>query len=370
MDPQQRLLLEVSWEALENAGQAPDRLQDTATGVYVGVGASDYAYLQLKSGDTSLLDAHFTSGIAHSVFSGRLSYLLGLRGPSLTIDTACSSSLVAVHLACQGLRTGECRMALAGGVNLILAPDLFIALSQARMLSPDGRCRTFDAAADGFARAEGCGVVVLKRLSDAEADGDRVLAVIRASAVNQDGPSSSLTAPNGPAQEAVIRQALAFAGLAPRQIGFIEAHGTGTQLGDPLEVKALGAVFGADRDRATPLIIGSVKTNLGHLEAAAGVTGLIKLILSLQHRTIPAASALSDAQSAHSLVRSAAAGTVSTRCPGRRSMGAGSAASAHSGSVAPTRMSLSRRPRRSRRIMTLRRATPACWRYRRAVQRP
>jgi acyl transferase domain-containing protein len=288
MDPQQRLLLEVSWEALENAGQAPDRLQDTATGVYVGVGASDYAYLQLKSGDTSLLDAHFTSGIAHSVFSGRLSYLLGLRGPSLTIDTACSSSLVAVHLACQGLRTGECRMALAGGVNLILAPDLFIALSQARMLSPDGRCRTFDAAANGFARAEGCGVVVLKRLSDAEADGDRVLAVIRASAVNQDGPSSSLTAPNGPAQEAVIRQALAFAGLAPRQIGFIEAHGTGTELGDPLEVKALGAVFGADRDRATPLIIGSVKTNLGHLEAAAGVTGLIKLIISLQHRTIPA----------------------------------------------------------------------------------
>ena len=288
MDPQQRLLLEVSWEALENAGQAPDRLQDTATGVYVGVGASDYAYLQLKSGDTSLLDAHFTSGIAHSVFSGRLSYLLGLRGPSLTIDTACSSSLVAVHLACQGLRTGECRMALAGGVNLILAPDLFIALSQARMLSPDGRCRTFDASANGFARAEGCGVVVLKRLSDAAADGDRVLAVIRASAVNQDGPSSSLTAPNGPAQEAVIRQALAFAGLAPRQIGFIEAHGTGTELGDPLEVKALGAVFGADRDGATPLIIGSVKTNLGHLEAAAGVTGLIKLIISLQHRTIPA----------------------------------------------------------------------------------
>lgn len=286
IDPQQRLLLEVSWEALENAGQAPDRLQDSATGVYVGVGSSDYAYLQLKSGDTGLLDAHFTSGIAHSVFSGRLSYLLGLRGPSLTIDTACSSSLVAVHLACQGLRNAECRMAIAGGVSLILAPDLFVALSHSRMLAPDGRCKTFDAAANGFARAEGCGVVVLKRLSDAQADGDRILAVIRGSAVNQDGPSSSLTAPNGPAQEAVIRQALSFAGLAPRQVGFIEAHGTGTQLGDPLEVKALGAVFGTERDR--PLIIGSVKTNIGHLEAAAGVTGLIKLVLALRHRTIPA----------------------------------------------------------------------------------
>jgi acyl transferase domain-containing protein/acyl carrier protein len=286
IDPQQRLLLEVSWEALENAGQAPDRLQDSATGVYVGVGSSDYAYLQLKSGDTGLLDAHFTSGVAHSVFSGRLSYLLGLRGPSLTIDTACSSSLVAVHLACQGLRSAECRMAIAGGVNLILAPDLFVALSRSRMLASDGRCKTFDAAADGFARAEGCGVVILKRVSDAQADGDRILAVIRGSAVNQDGPSSSLTAPNGPAQEAVIRQALAFAGLVPRQVGFIEAHGTGTQLGDPLEVKAIGAVFGADRDR--PLIIGSVKTNIGHLEAAAGVTGLIKLVLALQHKTIPA----------------------------------------------------------------------------------
>ncbi|HEY6430720.1 MAG TPA: polyketide synthase, partial [Acetobacteraceae bacterium] len=287
MDPQQRLLLEVSWEALENAGQAPDHLENSPTGVFVGAAASDYAYLQLKSGDTGLLDAHFTSGIAHSVVSGRLSFLLGLRGPSLTVDTACSSSLVAVHLACQALRNSECRMALAGGVNLILAPDLFIALSRSRMLSPDGRCKTFDAAADGFARAEGCGVLVLKRLSDARADGNRVLAVISGSAVNQDGPSSSLTAPNGPAQEAVIRSALAFAGLTPRQVGYIEAHGTGTQLGDPQEVKALGAVFGADRRAGQPLRIGSVKTNLGHLEAAAGVAGMIKVVLALQHRTIP-----------------------------------------------------------------------------------
>jgi acyl transferase domain-containing protein/NADPH:quinone reductase-like Zn-dependent oxidoreductase/NAD(P)-dependent dehydrogenase (short-subunit alcohol dehydrogenase family) len=284
MDPQQRLLLEVAWEALEHAGQAPDRLQESDAGVYIGVCSSDYAYLQVKSGDRGLLDAHFTSGIAHSVFSGRLSYLLGLRGPSLTIDTACSSSLVAVHLACQGLRNGECSLAIAGGANLILAPDLFIALSHSRMLAPDGRCKTFDAAADGFARSEGCGVVILKRLSRAQADGDRILALIRGSAINQDGPSSSLTAPNGPAQEAVIRAALAFAGIAPREVGFIEAHGTGTQLGDPLEVKALGAVFGG---RDQPLIIGSVKTNIGHLEAAAGISGLIKVVLSLQHRTIP-----------------------------------------------------------------------------------
>jgi acyl transferase domain-containing protein len=288
MDPQQRLLLEVAWEALEHAGQAPDRLEHSSTGVYVGVTGSDYAYLQFETRDRTLLDAHFTSGIAHSIVSGRLSYLLGLQGPALTIDTACSSSLVAVHTACQALRAGDCRMALAGGVNLILSPDLYIALSHSRMLAPDGRCKTFDATADGFARGEGCGVLVLKRLSHAQADGDRVLAVIRASALNQDGPSSGLTAPNGPAQEAVIREALARAGVAPRQVGFIEAHGTGTQLGDPLEVSALGAVFGADRDTDRPLLIGSVKTNIGHLEAAAGVTGLIKLVLSLQQRMIPA----------------------------------------------------------------------------------
>jgi acyl transferase domain-containing protein/NADPH:quinone reductase-like Zn-dependent oxidoreductase/SAM-dependent methyltransferase len=286
MDPQQRLLLEVAWEALEHAGQAPDRLQGSTTGVYIGVAGSDYANLQLQSGDKELIDAHFASGIAHSIVSGRLSYLLGLQGPALTIDTACSSSLVAVHLACQALRSGDCRMALAGGVNLILSPDLYIALSRARMLAPDGRCKAFDAAADGFARGEGCGVIVLKRLADAQADGDRVLAVILGSAVNQDGPSSGLTAPNGPAQEAVIRCALERAGVAPGEVGYIEAHGTGTQLGDPLEVRALGNVFGAARSESQPLWIGSVKTNVGHLEAAAGVTGLIKLVLSLQHGAI------------------------------------------------------------------------------------
>ena len=288
MDPQQRLLLEVAWEALEHAGQAADRLEGSQTGVYVGLCSSDYAYMQLMTHDSGRLDAHFTSGIAHSIASGRLSYLLGLQGPSLTIDTACSSSLVAVHLACQALRAGEVRMALAGGVNLILSPELFIALSHARMLAPDGRCKTFDASADGFARGEGCGVVVLKRLRDAVQDGDRILAVIRGSAVNQDGPSSGLTAPNGSAQEAVLREALARAGVTPAEIGVIEAHGTGTSLGDPIEVQALRTVLGGDRDPAHPLWIGSVKTNVGHLEAAAGVTGLIKLVLALQQRTIPA----------------------------------------------------------------------------------
>ena len=286
MDPQQRLVLEVCWEALEHAGRAPNGLEGTPTGIFIGAPASDYAYLQLKSGDPDLLDAHFASGIAHSVLSGRVSYLLGLQGPSLTIDTACSSSLVAVHTACQSLRAGDCKLALAGGVNLILGPDIFIALSRARMLAPDGRCRTFDAAANGFSRGEGCAIIALKRLEDAEADNDRVLAVIRGCATNQDGASSGLTVPNGPAQEAVIRAALAQAGLSPAQVAYVEAHGTGTELGDPLEARALGAVFA--QDRTAPLLVGSVKTNIGHLEGAAGAIGLIKTILSLQHGIIPA----------------------------------------------------------------------------------
>lgn len=287
MDPQQRLLLEGCWRALEHAGIAPDGLRSAPVGVFVGAASADYTYLQLKSGDPTLLDPHFASGIAHSVFSGRVSYLLGLQGPSLTIDTACSSSLTAVHLACQSLRAGECRLALAGGVNLMLAPDIYIALSRARMLAPDGRCKTFSAAADGFGRSEGCAVLALKRLDEAEADGDRILGVIRGSAINQDGPSSGLTAPNGPAQEVVIRAALAAAGLEPHDIGYIEAHGTGTELGDPLEARALASVFaGRPADRG-PLWIGSVKTNIGHMEAAAGAIGLVKLILSLQRGVIP-----------------------------------------------------------------------------------
>lgn len=284
IDPQQRLFLETAWEALEHAGQAPDALAGTQTGVFCGVTGSDYAYLQLAGRNSALLDAHFASGIAHSILTGRLSYLLGLQGPSVTVDTACSSSLVAVHQAVQSLRRGETRLALAGGVNLILSPEIYIALSRARMLAPDGRCKTFDARADGFARGEGCGVVVLKRLDSALADGDRVLAVIRGTAVNQDGASSGLTAPSGPAQEAVIRAALADAGLSPVEVSYVEAHGTGTELGDPQEMRALGNVFAGAR--TAPLLVGSVKTNLGHLEAAAGVTGLMKLVLMLRAGTI------------------------------------------------------------------------------------
>jgi acyl transferase domain-containing protein/acyl carrier protein len=287
MDPQQRLLLEVSWEALEHAGQSPVGLGHTRTGVYIGISSNDYAQLLLEAGDPALVDMYYASGIAHSIASGRLSYVLGLQGPSISVDTACSSSLVAVHLACQGLRNGECRLALAGGVNVILSPQIFSALSRARMLAADGKCKTFDAAANGFVRGEGCGMVVLKRLEDAMADGDRILALIRGSAVNQDGPSSGLTAPNGPSQEAVLRDALANAAVSARDVSYVEAHGTGTSLGDPIEVQSLGAVFGPGREMATPLLIGSLKTNVGHLEAAAGVSGLIKVVLSLQHREIP-----------------------------------------------------------------------------------
>ncbi|MCC6892486.1 MAG: SDR family NAD(P)-dependent oxidoreductase [Anaerolineae bacterium] len=286
MDPQQRLLLEVAWEALENAGQAPDQLVGSATGVFVAMTTNDYSQMFMKSGDLSLLDAYYASGIAHSIASGRLSYILGLQGPSLTVDTACSSSLVSVHLAVQSLRLRECRMALAGGVNLILAPELYIALSKYGMLAVDGHCKTFDAAADGFVRGEGCGMVVLKRLSDAVADGDRVLALIRGSAVNQDGASSGLTAPNGPAQEAVIRAALGNGGVEASQVSYVETHGTGTSLGDPIEIQAIARSLRSGELAKQPLVIGAVKTNIGHLEASAGIAGLMKVVLMLQHREI------------------------------------------------------------------------------------
>ena len=287
MDPQQRLLLEVAWEALEHAGVNADRLAETRTGIFVGLSSIDYLQLMRDAGLESF-DAYTASGAAHSIASGRLSYLLGTRGPSLSIDTACSSSLVAIHQAVSSLRRGESDLALAGGVNLILRPDVTIALSKAHMMAPDGRCKAFDSRADGFVRSEGCGILVLKRLADAQADGDAIVAVIRGSASNQDGRSNGLTAPNGSAQEAVLRAALDDARIEPHRVGFVEAHGTGTSLGDPIEVRALAAVLGTGRGADSPLLVGSVKASIGHLEAAAGVASVIKMALALQNGTVPA----------------------------------------------------------------------------------
>ena len=286
MDPQQRLLLEVAWETLERAGYSPQRLNASRTGVFLGICNSDYGQM-LMAGDETQIDAYLSTGNAHSIASGRLSYTLGLQGPSLSVDTACSSSLVAIHLALQSLRNGDCHTALAGGVNAILSPVTTITLSRARMMASDGRCKAFDASADGFVRSEGCGLVMLKRLRDALADKDTILAVIRGSALNQDGRSNGITAPNGPSQVSVIRAALANAGLAPHEVQYVETHGTGTSLGDPIEAQALGAALGAGREDAGRLLIGSVKTNIGHLESAAGVAGLMKLVLMMQHGEIP-----------------------------------------------------------------------------------
>ncbi len=286
MDPQQRWLLEVAWEALEDAGVAPNRLAGSATGVFIGICNNDFGHRLLDRGPEKI-DAYLATGIAHSVAAGRLSYFLGLQGPCVSVDTACSSSLVSVHLACQSLRNRECDRALAGGVNRILSPELSVNFSKNHMLSPSGRCKTFDAAADGFTRGEGCGVVVLRRLSDALADHDPILALIRGSATNQDGRTSGLTVPNGPAQQIVIRHALENGGVAPREVSYIEAHGTGTSLGDPIEVGALSEVYCPGRTKEHPLVIGSVKTNIGHLEAAAGIAGLIKTALALRHRELP-----------------------------------------------------------------------------------
>ena len=287
MDPQQRLFLEVGWEALENAGQSPEKLLGSSTGVFVGIASNDYAQLQMQFGKLTEIGPYFATGTCHSVTSGRLSYTLGLHGPSIAVDTACSSSLVAVHLACQSLRLGESRMALAGGVNVILAPELLISFSKSHMMAADGRCKTFDASADGFVRGEGCGVVVLKRLTEAIADGDNILAVIRGTAINQDGRSSGLTVPNGSAQQEVIRRALKNAGVDPAEVGYVETHGTGTSLGDPIEVHALHAVYGAGRSQRDSLALGSIKSNIGHLETAAGVAGLIKAVLVLSHGELP-----------------------------------------------------------------------------------
>jgi acyl transferase domain-containing protein len=283
MDPHQRLSLQVCWEALENAGQAPGGLAGSRTGVFMGAASWDYITAQLRHPDD--VGAYTSSGSALSFVPARIAYLLDLRGPNLTVDTACSSSLLAVHQACQSLRLGECDMALAGGVNVVLSPLLMISQSQFGSVSRQGRARSFSDEADGYVRGEGCGVVVLKRLSDAVRDGDRVLAVVRGGAVNQDGRSAGITAPNGDAQRDVFRRALRAAGVDPRQVGYIETHGTGTRLGDPIEAEALADVY--QRADGTHVYLGAVKTNIGHLEAAAGIAGLIKAALCVERGEIP-----------------------------------------------------------------------------------
>jgi acyl transferase domain-containing protein/acyl carrier protein len=284
MDPQQRLMLETAWQALERAGLAPESLAGVDVGVFLGLCNSDH-FLRMAGRGLETLDSYLASGNAPSVAAGRIAYSLGFSGPAITVDTACSSSLVALQMACRSLRARETKIALAAGVNVICAPETAIALSRGRMLAPDGRCKTFDASADGFARGEGCGVLILKRLSEARAEQHQILAVLRGAAVNQDGRSGGLTVPSGPAQRAVIDAALADAGLKPADIDYVEAHGTGTSLGDPIEVRALAAAYGPGR--SVPLLVGSAKSNIGHLESAAGIAGVMKTILALRAGRLP-----------------------------------------------------------------------------------
>ena len=285
MDPQRRWLLETAWEALENAGIPPAELAGTKTGVFVGISSCDYGDIQ-KRGRFEV-DMHTTSGSAFSIASNRISYLLDLKGPSFSVDTACSSSLVALDLACQSLAHGEVPLALLGGANAILQADVTVSFAKGGFLSPTGRCRAFDSSADGFVRAEGAAVVVLKPLAKALADGDRIYAVIRSTVTNQDGRTGGLTVPSAEQQQAMLEEAYARAGVKPEQVGYVEAHGTGTAVGDPLEAAAFGKAIGARRANDDRLWVGSIKSNLGHLEPASGVVGLIKLALALHHRTIP-----------------------------------------------------------------------------------
>ena len=282
IDPQQRLLLEVSWEALENAAIPAESVQGTATGVFIGVAAVDYWH-QLLSRNATEIDAYLTTGNTHSLASGRISHFFNFTGSSISLDTACSSSLVTVHLAIKSLRDRECNMALAGGVNRLISPKVSLNFTRAKMLSPDGRCKTFDESANGFVRSEGCGIVVLKRLSDAIADGDRIRAVLLGSATNQDGRTSSITTPSSLSQQAVIKQALVNSRIEADRVSYIETHGTGTSLGDAIELSALSEVFKDNQE----LVLGAVKTNIGHLESAAGIASLIKTVLALENQSIP-----------------------------------------------------------------------------------
>jgi 6-methylsalicylic acid synthase len=279
MDPQQRILLEVAWEALENAGIPPTSLAGTDAGVFVGVGSDDYGRRLLE--DLPRIEAWTGIGASMCAVANRISYTMDLRGPSFAVDTACSASLVAVHLACQALAAGETPLAIVGGVNVIAGPGLTVVLDAAGAISPDGRCKSFDAEADGYGRGEGAGVLVLKRLSNARLDGDRVLAVIRGSAVLQDGRTNGIMAPSGEAQTHLLQQAYRDAGLCPANVDYVEAHGTGTRMGDPIEASAISAVVGEGRLPERPCLLGSVKSNIGHLEAGSGVAGMIKAVLAL-----------------------------------------------------------------------------------------
>ena len=289
LDPQQRLMLETCWRALEDAGMDPERLRGSRTGVYAGISNNEYRNLILEVSETAepAASLYTVTGTSFNTAIGRVAYALGLEGPAMAVDTACSSSLVTMHQAVTGLQRGESDLALAGGVHTILSGRLLELRANAGMLSPDGRCATFDAAANGYVRGEGCGIVVLKRLDEAQADGDRIWGVIRATALNQDGASPGLTVPSRPAQEKCIKAALARAGIEPARVDYLEAHGTGTPVGDPIELEATAAAYGRGRDPERPLLIGSVKTNIGHLESAAGVAGVIKTILAMKHRVIP-----------------------------------------------------------------------------------
>ena len=283
IDPQQRLLLEVSWEALENAAIPADSIQGSKTGVFIGIAAVDYWH-QLLSQTPESIDAYLTTGNTHSLASGRIAHFFNFTGSSISLDTACSSSLVAVHLAIKSLRDRECNLALAGGVNRLISPKVSLNFTQAKMLSPDGRCKTFDDSANGFVRSEGCGIVVLKRLKDAIADQDRIRGILLGSATNQDGRTSSITTPNSLSQQAVIKEALLNSKIEASQVSFIETHGTGTSIGDAIELEALSQVFKHNQ----ALALGAVKTNLGHLESAAGIASLIKTVLALENKLIPA----------------------------------------------------------------------------------